>query len=164
MDGSLNDSLEERYPTVWDLRRKARKRLLHFSCAYLETGTGDEQSLNRNQERMGNVTLIPRFLRGELKPDITTLLFEQEYASPFGVAPVALTGLIWPNTDRILARTAKKYRFPFCLSSMGSDTPETIAPLVGDMGWFQLYPPRNKEVRDDLVQRAGASILYDSGI
>jgi L-lactate dehydrogenase (cytochrome) len=157
MDVSLENSLEQRYPMVWDLQRKARKRLPHFSYAYLETGTGDEQGLIRNQERMANVTLIPRVLKGEVKPDITTLLFGQEYASPFGVAPVGLTGLIWPNTDQILARTAKKYRLPFCLSSMGTDTPETIAPLVGDMGWFQLYPPRDKEIRDDLLKRAKAS-------
>jgi len=157
MDVSLNNSLEQRYPTVWDLQKKARKRLPHFSCAYLETGTGDEQGLIRNRERMANVTLIPRVLKGEVKPDITTLLFGQEYSSPFGVAPVGLTGLIWPNADRILARTAKKYGLPFCLSSMGSDTPETIAPLVGDMGWFQLYPPRDKTIRDDLLQRAKTS-------
>jgi L-lactate dehydrogenase (cytochrome) len=157
MNVSLKNNLEQRYPTVWDLQKKARKRLPHFSYAYLETGTGDEQGLIRNQERMASVTLIPRFLKGEVKPDISTVLFGQKYASPFGVAPVGLTGLIWPNADRILARTAKKYKLPFCLSSMGTDTPETIAPLVGDMGWFQLYPPRNKEIRDDLVQRAKAS-------
>ena len=77
MDVSLSNSLEQRYPTIWDLRRKARKRLPHFSCAYLETGTGDEQGLIRNRERMV-VTLIPRFLKGELKPDITTVLFGQD--------------------------------------------------------------------------------------
>ena len=73
------------------------------------------------------------------------------------MAPVGLTGLIWPNTDQVLARTAKKYRLPFCLSATGSDTPETIAPLVGAMGWFQHYPPRDKEIRDDLPQRVKAS-------
>lgn len=157
MGTCLNKDLEQRYPTVWDLQKKAQKRLPHFSWAYLETGTGDEQGLIRNQESMTNVTLIPRFLKGELKPDITTVLFGQEYASPFGMAPVGLTGLIWPNADQILARTAKKHKLPFCLSAMGSDTPETIGPLVGDMGWFQLYPPRDKEIRDDLLNRAKAS-------
>jgi L-lactate dehydrogenase (cytochrome) len=157
MGTSLNKKLEQRYPTVWDLKKKARKRLPHFSWAYLETGTGDEQCLIRNRERMANITLIPRFLKGELQPNLTTVLFGQEYASPFGMAPVGLTGLVWPNTDRILARTAKEYKLPFCLSAMGSDTPETIGPLVGDMGWFQLYPPRDKEIRDDLLKRANAS-------
>ena len=157
MGTSLNKNLEQRYPTVWDLKKKARKRLPQFSWAYLETGTGDEQCLIRNRERMANITLIPRFLKGELKPDLTTVLFGQEYASPFGMAPVGLTGLVWPNTDRILALTAKEYKLPFCLSAMGSDTPETIGPLVGDMGWFQLYPPRNKEIRDDLLKRVKAS-------
>ena len=157
MDASLFKHLEQRYPTVWDLQKKARKRLPHFSSAYLEAGTGDEQCLVRNQERMAKVTLIPQFLKGELTQDISTVLFGQEYASPFGVAPIGLTGLIWPHTDHILARTAKKYQIPYCLSAMGSETPETIGPLIGNMGWFQLYPPSDKEIRDDLLQRAKAS-------
>lgn len=157
MDVSIFKNLEYRYPTVFDLKKKARKRLPHFSCAYLETGTGDEQALARNLESMANVTLIPQFLKGDLKPDISTVLFGQKYASPFGIAPVGLTGLIWPRADQILARTAKKYQIPCCLSTMGSETPETIGPLIGDMGWFQLYPPRDKEIRDDLLQRVKSS-------
>jgi L-lactate dehydrogenase (cytochrome) len=153
MTSSQFIKLEQDYPTVRDLKKLAQKRLPRFSHAYLETGTGDEQVLSRNQERMANVTLIPRFLKGELKPDISTVLFGQAYAAPFGVAPVGLTGLIWPHTDQILARTAKKYRIPCCLSTVGTDAPETIAPLVGDMGWFQLYSPRDKEIRNDLLQR-----------
>jgi L-lactate dehydrogenase (cytochrome) len=38
-----------------------------------------------------------------------------------------------------------------------SETPETIGPIVNDMGWFQLYPPSDKEIRDDLLKRARAS-------
>ncbi len=156
MNPSLLKKLNQRYPTVGDMQKKAWKRLPSFSCAYLETGTGDEKCLVRNKERMANVTLIPRFLKGEIKPDISTELFGQKYASPFGVAPVGLAGLIWPHADQILAQAANRFQVPFCLSTM-SETPETIGPIAGNMGWFQLYPPRNKEIRDDLMQRAKIS-------
>lgn len=119
-------------------------------------GTGDERAVTRNLERIADVTLVPEFCKGELKPDISTTLFGKGYATPFGVAPVGLTGLMWPHAEQILASTAQKYRFPYSLSTVASQTPETIGPITGDMGWFQLYPPRDKAVRDDLLERAKA--------
>ncbi|MEM7539127.1 MAG: alpha-hydroxy acid oxidase [Chloroflexota bacterium] len=150
-------SIAHKYPTVDDLQARAKKRLPHVSHAYLETGTGDERAVARNLERMAEVTLVPKLLKGEIIPTISTTLFGQEYAAPFGVAPIGLTGLIWPRTEPILAKTAQKYRIPYCLSTVASQTPETIGPIAGDMGWFQLYPPRDKAIRDDLLERVKSS-------
>ena len=35
-----------------------------------------------------------------------------------------------------------------------NETPETLGPLAAGMGWFQLYPPRNSNMRNDLLARA----------
>lgn len=144
----------QRYPAVSDLRRLTRKRLPHIAWEYLDCGTGDERAVSRNLERMAEVTLAPVFMQGELKPDLTTTLFGRTYSVPFGMAPVGLTGLMWPRAEFILAASAAKYRFPYCLSTVATQSPETVGPIVGDMGWFQLYPPRRREVRDDLLKRA----------
>ena len=100
------------------------------------------------------VTLLPQFFKGQQTQYVETVLFGRTYQAPFGVAPVGLTGLMWPNAEKILAQTAVHYQFPFCLSTVATQTPETIGPLVGDMGWFQLYPPRKEEIRADLLKRA----------
>ena len=152
------ERLMRRFPAVSDLRERAGWRIPHVAWEYLESGCGDETAVARNLEKMAAVTLVPRFLKGELVPDISTTLFGQTYQAPFGVAPMGLTGLIWPRSEFILARTAAKYSIPYCLSTVATQTPETVGPLVGDMGWFQLYPPRDPKTRDDLLKRA-----WDSG-
>lgn len=143
-----------RYPSISDLQKRAKKRLPHVAWEYLDCGTGDEQAVSRNLEKMADVTLIPKFLKGDLDPDTGTELFGQRYAAPFGVSPVGLSGLMWPRAEIILAETAAKYKIPYGLSTVATQTPETIGPIAGDMGWFQLYPPREPDIRADLLKRA----------
>ncbi len=150
--------LLQRYPMVADLRQRAHAKIPHVAWEYLETGTGDERGVARNLEQLAEVTLLPRFMKGELKPDLATKLFGQSYRAPFGMAPVGLSGLMWPRAECILARTAAQYHLPYTLSTVATQTPETIGPLVGDMGWFQLYPPRAPELRREILRR-----VRDSG-
>ena len=151
-------NLMQRYPAISDLHDRAKKRIPHVAWEYLDSGTGDEQAVPRNLDRMAAVTLVPRFMMGPLKPEISTTLFGQTYQAPFGMAPVGLSGLMWPRAECILAKAAAQYSIPYCLSTVATQTPETIGPLVGDMGWFQLYPPRQPHIRSDLLKR-----VRDSG-
>ena len=146
--------LMRQYPTVADLRDSAQRRLPHVAWEYLSCGTGEEAALSRNLDSMKEVTLVPRFMRGEIHPEIAVTLFGQSYDAPFGVAPVGLCGLMWPRAERILARAAARYSIPLCLSTVAAETPETIGPLADGMGWFQLYPPRRRELRSELLSRA----------
>ncbi len=117
-------------------------------------GTGDDVAVSRNRTGLDNVTLLPQFLKGEQTQNTETKLFGRTYAFPFGVAPIGLTGLMWPNAEIILAKAAAHYSFPYCLSTAATQTPETIGTVVGNMGWFQLYPPRDEAICDDLLKRA----------
>jgi L-lactate dehydrogenase (cytochrome) len=92
-----------------------------------------------------------------MKVDTKTELFGRTYAAPFGVAPVGLTGLMWPEAENILARAAARHRIPYSLSTVATQSPETIGPLADGMGWFQLYPPRDPGIRRDILARAKAA-------
>lgn len=153
----MNDGLMARYPSIAYLETRARKRIPHFSWEYLASGTGADECLRRNREAFNAVTLTPRFMQGPIEPDIETTLFGVKYSAPFGVAPVGLAGLMWPGVERILARTAASFRIPYTLSTVATEAPERIGPLVQGMGWFQLYPPRRVELRRDLLSRARAA-------
>ncbi|MEM7347137.1 MAG: alpha-hydroxy acid oxidase [Chloroflexota bacterium] len=146
-----------RYPEVSDLRKVARKRIPHIAWEYLECGTGNERAVARNMEAFEAITLRPRFLKGEFTPDTQTTLFDETYAAPFGVAPIGLGGLVWPQAEQILATCAEKQSIPYCLSTVAADIPEAIGPIAGKMGWFQLYSPRDTGVLDDLLQRVKES-------
>ena len=144
----------QRYPAVRDLRERAKTRIPHVSWEYLAGGTGEDQNRVRNLQGLERIILKPQFLKGVLDPDTRTSLLGKEYSVPFGVAPVGLTGLVWPRAEMILATTAKKYGFPYTLSTVATQTPEEIGPLVDGMGWFQLYPPHKEVVRADILKRA----------
>ena len=142
------------YPAIEDLERKAKKRIPHVAWEYLCTGTGREDLIQKNLDAFKNISITPQFCKGAINPKINLNLLGRSYNAPFGVAPIGLTGLMWPRAEVILAKTAKKYKIPFSLSTLATETPETVGPHMGDMGWFQLYPPREKELRNILLKRA----------
>ncbi len=143
-----------KYQTVDDLRRRARRRTPRFAWEYLDSGEGDERASTRNTQCLQQVLLTPRFLRGELEPDISTELFGVRYSLPVGIAPVGLTGLVWPGADLTLAGTAARCTIPYVASTVNTADVAVAGPKAGGMGWFQLYPPRDTGVRQDLLDRA----------
>ena len=143
-----------KYQTVDDLRRRARRRTPRFAWEYLDSGEGDEQASARNTESLQRVLLTPRFLMGKLEPDIGTELFGVRYSLPVGIAPVGLTGLIWPGADVALAETAARCSIPYVASTVNTADVSVVGPRAAGMGWFQLYPPRDTGVREDLLHRA----------
>jgi L-lactate dehydrogenase (cytochrome) len=131
------------YPAISYLEAKAKKRMPHFAWEYLASGTGAGELVDRNNKALGAVTLVPQLLKGRLKPQ-----------APIGIAPVGLTGLIWPGADAALAQAAAEHRIPYVLSTVGTASPESAGAAADGMGWFQLYPPRKPEIRADLLERA----------
>lgn len=146
--------LMDRYPAVSDLRMKAKKRLPNVVWQYLESGTGKDQTMQRNRKALDNMTFLPRFVRGKIDTQTETTFLGRTYAVPFGIAPMGLSGLVWPDAERILAQSARKNQIPYCYSTVATQTPESIGPEVGEMGWFQLYPPRDPEIRKAMLSRA----------
>lgn len=146
-----------KYPAIQDLAKKAKRRIPKVAWAYLESGTGDEALLERNRTAFDNIQFKPRFCKGHLEANISTTLFNNQYESPIGIAPVGLTGLIWPKAELILADAANRLQIPFCLSTVATETPEHVGPLVGEQGWFQLYPPKEFDLAYDLLDRAKQS-------
>ncbi len=142
------------YPAIIDLEKRAKKRIPKVAWEYLSAGTGEEDLLDRNRKAFQKITFLPRFCKGILEADVQTTLFGKNYAAPIGVAPVGLTGLMWPGVEHYLSSMANRNKIPYTLSTVATETPETVGPLAGDMGWFQLYPPKEKEIRNSLLKRA----------
>ena len=143
-----------KYQTVGDLRRRAKRRIPRFAWEYLDSGEGEEHALHRNAQALQRVVMTPRFMRGLLEPDTSRELFGMRYSLPVGIAPVGLTGLIWPGADEALADTAARCRIPFVASTVNTADVSEVGPRAAGMGWFQLYPPSDRSVRDHLLGRA----------
>ncbi len=146
--------LNARFPAISDLRSGARRRIPKFVWDYLDSGTGTEATTRRNSAAFDRVLFDPSILHGEIAPDLTTTLLGEPHPLPFGVAPVGMSGLIWPGAEAKLARAATKAGLPFTLSTVAAAPPEEIGPLTHGKGWYQLYPPRDPDIRKDMLKRA----------
>jgi L-lactate dehydrogenase (cytochrome) len=113
--------------------------------------------MKRNRDALDAIKFIPDILTGKVSPDLSTNFMGTSYGRPFGIAPVGMSGLMWPGAEKIFARTAARERFPYGLSTVATRLPEDIGPLAREMGWFQLYCPADPEIRRDILRRAKES-------
>lgn len=142
------------YPSIDDLRRKAKRRIPGFAFDYLDGGCNEEVNLQKNTSEIREIELMPQYLATHTGSDLRTVLFGHEYDAPFGIAPVGLQGLMWPGTPEILAKAAYDYNIPFVLSTVSTTSIERISELTEGRAWFQLYHPAEKDLRNKLLQRA----------
>ncbi len=148
-------SLMNKYPTIQDLKKRALRKIPKVSSEYLETGTDDETTLKNNIRDLSKIRFRPEFLKGELDVQLDTTLFGHTFSAPFGIAPVGLTGLMWPGIEKMLATAANDMGIPYCLSTVATETPENIGPLISPtVGWFQLYVPPDMPTTLDILKRA----------
>ncbi len=151
-----------KYPTIEDLRKKAKNKIPKFAFEYLDGGCNDDVNVKKNTDEIRNVELIPRYLASPTKSNLKTTLFGHTYDAPFGVAPVGLQGLMWPNAPEILAKAAFENNIPFILSTVSTSSIERIAEITEGQAWFQLYHPAKTTLRNDFLKRAqdaGYSVL-----
>lgn len=144
------------YPSVQDLKRKAKRRIPKFAFDYLEGGCNDELNLWRNEADFRDIQLIPRYLKKHHGVDMQTELFGHVYDAPFGISPIGLQGLMWPNAPEILAKAALKHNVPYILSTVSTSSIERIAEVSESQFWFQLYHPTENRLRDDILRRLEA--------
>jgi L-lactate dehydrogenase (cytochrome) len=150
-------SLDIRYPAISDLREGARQRVPHFVFEYLDSATGVEDQHKRNMDALRSVHFMPSILEGPMTPDLSTRFLGRDYPLPFGCAPVGMSGIMWPRAEKILSAACAKAGLPYTMSTTATVVPETLAPHIGDQGWFQLYMPHDKAIRADMLDRATRS-------
>ena len=143
-----------RYPAISDLKARARRRIPKFVWEYLDSATGNEATLARNRAALDRVLFTPSILHGEIACDLTTELCGRSYPLPVGISPLGMSGLIWPDAERKLARAATKAGIPYSISTVATRTPEDVASRLDGNGWFQMYPPRDEGIRTDMLKRA----------
>lgn len=146
-------SFDTRFPSIDDLRERARKRMPRFAFEYLDGGCNEDVNLIKNTREIREVELIPNYLSKYPGANLHTELFGHTYDAPFGVAPMGLQGMLWPRAAEILAKAATEHNVPFILSTVTTASIESIAAITGGKAWYQLYHPAKAELRDDILKR-----------
>ena len=150
-------TFDTRYPSMHDLREQAKKRMPRFAFEYLDGGCNEDINLHRNTAELREIKLKPWYIRDFDKSSMKTTLFGVEYDAPFGVAPVGLQGLMWPNSPEILAKAAHSHNIPFILSTVTTMDIERASELTEGKAWFQLYNPEEDTLRNNILDRAEAA-------
>lgn len=150
---SDQSNFNPQYPSVADLKRKAKTKIPKFAFDYLEGGCNEEVNLQKNETDFHDVTLMPQYLSEYKGVDTSAELFGRRYDAPIGISPIGLQGLLWPNSPEILAKAAVKQNIPYILSTVSTSSIERIAEVTNSDFWFQLYHPAKTAMRDDILQR-----------
>jgi len=145
------------YPGIDDLINKAKSRVPRFAFEYLDGGCNEDVNLHKNTDDLRKVELLPFYLSQHAGSSLAAELFGHTYDAPFGVSPIGLQGLIWPNSPEILARASVKHNIPFILSTVTTSSIERIAEITEGKAWYQLYHPAENALRDDILNRLEAS-------
>ena len=150
-------TINNAYPSVTDLRNKAKRKIPKFAFEYLDGGCNEDVNLIKNTKDIRAIELLPSYLSKHQGSTMQTELFGHTYDAPFGIAPVGLQGLMWPNAPEILAKAAFEHNIPFILSTVTTSSIERIAEITEGKAWFQLYHPAENRLRDDIINRAAAA-------
>ncbi len=149
--------IDSSYPSVTDLRSRAKIKMPKFAFEYLDGGCNEDVNLHKNTAEIREVELMPEYLNEHAGSSMKTKIFGHTYDAPFGIAPIGLQSLMWPNSPEILAKAAFQHNIPFILSTVTTSSIEKISEITEGNAWFQLYHPTENRLRDDIIRRAEAA-------
>ncbi len=139
---------------IEDLHRAAKRRMPKVAFDYFEGGAEDEIGLARNEQAFRAHRLLPRYLVDVSHVDQTTTIFGRTYASPFGIAPTGVGGLLRPGADLMVAQAAAEANIPYTLSGLSTTRLEDVAQAAPEHAWFQLYGAKDRSFSEDMIRRA----------
>jgi isopentenyl diphosphate isomerase/L-lactate dehydrogenase-like FMN-dependent dehydrogenase len=140
---------------VEELELRARAVLPPEAYVYVAGGAGGEDTVRANRDAFRRWRIVPRMLRDVSRRDLGVELLGRTLPAPVRLAPVGVQGMLHPEAELAVARSARALGVPMILSCVSSTPLEAVAEALGDSPrWFQLYWPRDPALAASLVGRA----------
>jgi L-lactate dehydrogenase (cytochrome) len=136
-----------------DFRKLAKKKLPSPIFHYIDGGSDDEVTLNRNTESFNDCDLIPNVLADVGNIDLSTTVLGQKIDFPFFPSPTAMHRLYHHEGEKASARAVEKMGTIFGTSTMGTVSIEEISKVSKGPKLFQLYIHRDRSLTDNLIER-----------
>jgi L-lactate dehydrogenase (cytochrome) len=140
--------------SISDYRALAQKRLPRFLFDYVDGGSYDEITAERNIADLRVLSLRQRVLRDVSAIDLTATLFGQTLNLPLALGPIGMAGMLARRGEVQAARAAEAAGVPFCLSTVGLCSLTEVARAVAKPFWFQLYMIRDRGFMRALLDEA----------
>lgn len=148
-----------------DFEGAARRLLPRAIYGYVSGGVETDTTLDDNRAAFRQIGFRPRILQDVSARDQRTQLFDQEFAAPFGIAPMGFSAVAAFDGDVALSKGAAEAGV-FAICSAASLTPLERVATEGKSRWFQAYIPGDDariEALLERVQRAGFDRLVVTG-
>ena len=135
-------------------RSDAQSKLNQDIWHYLESSAGCGNTNIKNSLAWQQHQLMPRPLHSISGANTHCRLFNEEWAHPIMLAPIAYQRLFHQDGEVASAMASNAQDGQMIVSSLASQTLETIIESAQQPMWFQLYWQGNREASLCLVNRA----------
>jgi len=136
-----------------DFRKLAKKKLPSPIFHYIDGGSDDEVTLNRNTEAFNDYDLIPNVLNDVSNVDMSTTVLGEKIDFPLFPSATAMHRLYHHEGERASARAVEKMGTIFGTSTMGTVSIEEIGQINKGPKSFQLYIHKDRGLTDNLLER-----------
>lgn len=138
-----------------DWEQKAREILAAGPFGYVYGGAGAGDTMIANRKAFDRYRIRPRICCDISKRDLTIRLFGQKLPVPFFLAPIGVNSILHPDGELVPARVCAESGVPYVLSNVSTQCMEKVADEMKDaVRWFQLYPPKDRELTQSFLDRA----------
>jgi len=129
-------------------RRHLPRPVYGYLAAVAETGA----SFADNRTAYADYDFLPGVLVDVSRRSTATVLFDEQYAAPFGFSPLGLSALSSYRGDLVLAGAAAEARLPMIMSGSSLIPLEEVAERHPG-AWFQAYLPGDRGAIEALIDR-----------
>ncbi len=156
--GELPERSVDEILRLADFEEIARARMDPAAYAYYAGGAADESTMADNVAGFARLRLRPRVLRDVSHVNPSTTLLGRCVPWAFGLAPNAAQVLAHPDGECASARAAASAGIVMCVSTFSNKPIEEVsAAAPGGHRWFQLYVHQEREVAEEMIDRAVAA-------
>jgi lactate 2-monooxygenase len=137
----------------WEERARNKLAASSFGYVYGAAGAGDTH--RSNVDAFQKYRIRPRICCDISNRDLSVRILGKQFPVPFLLAPIGVNTILHPAGELAPAKAAAKLGVPYILSNVSSISLETVAEAVGEgTRWFQLYPPKNRDLTKSFLGRA----------
>jgi L-lactate dehydrogenase (cytochrome) len=145
------------FPSIEDLRVRARRNVPRMFFDYAEAGSYNQETLRANRSDFEKLKLRQRVLVNVDQRSTATTILGEPVSAPVALGPIGLGGMMHGDGEILACRAAQAAGVPYTLSTMSINSIEDVAGAVAKPFWFQLYVMRDRGFIRELIQRAAAA-------
>ena len=140
-----------------DYAQHAKSHIRPDIFEYIVGGGADEWTLARNRQAFDRWMIVPNVLADVTEGGTHTTILGDTLRHPVMLAPVAFHQLVHPEGEWASAEACSVLETGMVVSTLASQSLESISDRLTTPKWFQLYFQESKEFTLNLVRRAEAA-------